>query len=162
MAKVQGIDPTEDVLAAQATGNPNEDFSNEPVTDAPSNSAGAQGSPSDMTPTSMPGVLVDRTQFVVLASRLGRKMEALPKKDPNDDREEVKYAVPDPYERGETVNLSDIWQDPTGKVDNVKRLLRTGAIGFLDHPDALGAREGLRYRRSQEELVQADRGILAR
>ena len=127
---------------------------------APMGIAGAQGG--TMVPSSLPGVYVDQSQFVVLASRLGRLMEPLPKRNPQDDNEETKYAVPEAFERGEVITLKDIWQDPLGKIDNVARLLRTGAIGRLDHPDALGAIKGLQYRREQEAQVLADRGIIAR
>lgn len=109
---------------------------------------------------SLPGVFVDQTRFVVLASRLGRMMEPLPKRDPNDDREEIKYAVPEAFERGEIITKDDIWIDPSGKVDNLARLMRSGAIARMDHPDAAGAIEGLRYRRSQEANIMADRGIV--
>lgn len=108
-----------------------------------------------------PGIQVDQSRFVVLASRLGRMMEPLPKRNENDEKEELKYAVPEAFERGEIITIKDIWIDRTGKIDNLGRLMRTGAIGRLDHPDAAGAIEGLRYRRAQEASIMADRGILA-
>jgi hypothetical protein len=107
----------------------------------------------------MPGMYINPDKFVVLSSRLGRGMVALPKIDPKNPNETVKYFTPEAFERGEQIERSDIADVPG--IDNVERLLKMGAIGRYDHPDSMPAIQALEYRRAQEQRVGEERGIVA-
>jgi hypothetical protein len=105
----------------------------------------------------LPGVKVDENTFVVLSSRMGRKMVAMPKIDPDNEKEEQKYFVPEAWERGEVIRLADICDGSPKEKKNVQRLLAIGAIGRMDHEQAATAVKSLSYRRAAERHAEAER-----
>ena len=109
----------------------------------------------------LPGVRIDPDTFVVLSSRLGQPMVAMPKIDPDDPKEEQKYYVPDAWERGESLKKSQL-SDGTKKGEkNLQRLLAIGAIGRMDHEEAAAAVKSLQVQRALTARAEAARRGLA-
>lgn len=125
----------------------------ESVTDAATAAQNYSGKmPTDeVMESKTPGMYVPTNKFVVLTSRLGRPMQPQDKIDPNDPTETTKYFVPEAFERGTVIELSDLYTGKAqGYIDNVDRLLKLQAIGRLDHEDAQSAIRELAFRREQE------------